>query len=264
MPAIMAILNVTPDSFYAVSRAWRPEEAIARALLLQEQGADILDIGGESTRPGAVPLSAQEELARVLPVLKGLKGKLHIPISIDTMKPEVARAAIQEGARLINDVSGFQHPEMRKLAQQTDVDLCVMHMQGTPATMQDNPQYEAGVVSTSVAWLRAQCEHLMHLGIAPQRLIVDPGIGFGKSVGDNLAILHQIQQYKKLGFRLLVGISRKSFLSKLLQRKTDDLLPATLAANCFLALRGVDIIRVHDVQAHKEAFTILEEISRDS
>ena len=255
---IMGILNVTPDSFFAGSRAFAVDQAVNLALKLAEDGADILDIGGESTRPGSSPVSEEEELRRVIPVLKGLKGKLSIPISIDTTKPSVAKAAINAGATLINDITGFINPEMLKIAKESDLQICVMHMQGTPKTMQQDPHYENGIISHLKNWFLERIDTLTHLGIRPEKIILDPGIGFGKTVADNVKIIHNLPELKKLGFRLLLGASRKSFLGKILNQPTQELLPATLAVNTLACVAGVDIIRVHDIKEHRAIVDLID------
>ncbi len=256
---IMGILNVTPDSFYAESRRADVASAVARAMELAQSGADSIDIGGESTRPGAREVSVEEEISRVIPVLTALQGEMRIPISIDTRKPEVAAVAIQHGATLINDISGFSDPQMRKLAVTAGVDVCVMHMQGTPETMQQHPHYPRGVVQEVYDFLCKRAECLINEGVEPSRIIIDPGIGFGKTVEDNFALIRQCKVFIATGFRVLYGISRKSFIKKSLEnRLVEELLPATIACNTFLALSGVDSIRVHDVQAHRDALRILE------
>ena len=254
----MGILNVTPDSFYANSRTLSTEQAIARALQIQSEGADILDIGGESSRPGSPSITELEELARVIPVIRGLKDKLAIPISIDTSKPAVAKAAIEAGASWINDISGFTEPEMIKVAREADLDLCVMHMKGTPLTMQIDPTYQGGIVPFLIQWFKERIETLIDQGINPKRIILDPGIGFGKTVAHNLEIIHNLPVFKQLGFRLLLGVSRKSFLGKILNKETDALLPVTLAANTLAVSKHVDIIRVHDVNEHRSLIDFMD------
>lgn len=258
---IMGIVNVTPDSFYAKSRTISIDQAIERALHLVKEGVDILDIGGESTRPNATEVTVKEELERVVPVFKALKDLTKVQLSIDTMKVEVAKACIEEGATLINDVTGFSDPKMRKLAQANGVDVCVMHMQNSPKTMQLDPYYERGVVKEVSDFLEMQAKLLLKDGVEPEHIIIDPGIGFGKTVDDNFKLVQSVKNFQRLGFKLLYGVSRKSFLSKFLNVKTDDLLSATLAVNSFLALSDVDIIRVHDVKEHKAAFDVLQKIS---
>jgi dihydropteroate synthase len=253
---IMAILNVNDDSFYSPSRAMDPKKAIERALLLQEEGADIIDIGAESSRPGSLPISQEEELARLLPVLKGLK-KLRIPISVDTTKPAVAEAVLSEGVQMINDISGFRDPAMRLVVSKAKCLVCVMHMRGTPATMQQHTDYPEGVVQETMDWLDKQTRLLLHDGVEAASIVIDPGIGFAKTMQDNFTILKNIKKYKELGFPILVGASRKSFLAKYLQKPTDELLVATLAVDVYLALSGVSYVRVHDVRAHRDALDII-------
>jgi len=255
---LMGIVNITPDSFYKPSRTYALDASIARALQLASEGADILDIGGESTRPGASPVSEEEEIKRVIPFLKNIKGKISIPISIDTKKPAVARAAMQAGASLINDVSGFSQPKMISVAAEADAEIYVMHMQGTPETMQLNPQYEGGVVPFLLRWFEDKVNMLIHSGIRPENIILDPGIGFGKTVADNLEIIHNLSEFKRLGFRVLLGLSRKSFLSKILSKPAEELLSATLAANTLAIMSNVDFIRVHDVKEHRSLIDVIE------
>lgn len=247
----MGVLNLTPDSFHAGSRATTVDQAIARALQLQTDGADILDIGGESSRPGSAPVDTAEEMRRVIPVLEALKGKLTIPISIDTRKPAVARAAINAGAFLLNDITGFDNPEMVAIARDHDIDICVMHMQKSPETMQDNPDYPLGVESFLNYWFNEKIKSLTEAGIRPEKIILDPGIGFGKTVADNLEIIHNLPKFKRLGYRMLFGCSRKSFMAKILGLTTENLLPSTIAVNTLAIAAGIDIIRVHDVKEHR-------------
>lgn len=255
---IMGIINTTPDSYYETSRALTTEKAIETALRMESEGASIIDIGGESTRPYAKAVSEQEELDRVIPVIKTLQGQLTIPISIDTIKPTVARAAIKAGASLLNDVSGFRTPDMVEVAKEFDGDICVMHMQGEPQTMQDSPYYEEGIVTHLMNWFEKKANFLVKEGIHPSRIILDPGIGFGKTVADNLKILHNLPKFRRLGFRLLLGISRKSFMKKILNKPFEELLPSTLAINGLAIMAGVDILRVHDVKEHVDVVKVLE------
>lgn len=255
---LMGILNITPDSFYENSRTLSVDQAIARAYQIAAEGADILDIGAESSRPGAQPVSEQEELARILPVLEALQGNLSIPISIDTRKPKVAKEAIAKGVSLLNDITGFTQPEMIRIALDHSVDICVMHMQGTPQTMQHNPRYPEGILPHLVRWFEEKTLFLCREGIAKERIILDPGIGFGKTVADNLEIIHNLPVLKQLGFRLILGVSRKSFLSKILNQHTSELLPATLATNTLAVEARVDIIRVHDVKEHRAVIDFVD------
>lgn len=254
----MAILNTTPDSFYEASRAATVADAIDRGLRFEREGADILDIGGESTRPGSAPVSVEEELERVIPVIQGLRGKLKIPISIDTKKPAVARAAVKFGAALLNDVSGFSNCEMVALAVESQLDICVMHMHETPETMQiAPPHYEDGITSFLLAWFEKRIRGLTKDGVHPHKIIIDPGIGFGKTVADNLEIIHNLHLFKKLGFRVLLGASRKSFLGKILNLPPAELLPPTIAVSTLAISMGIDILRVHDVKEHRSVIDFM-------
>lgn len=258
---LMGALNATPDSFYEGSRAFDLDTAISKGISLWQQGADILDIGGESTRPQAEPVDEAEELRRVIPLITALRTKIPIPISIDTRKSCVAEAALQAGASIINDVTGMENPAMQALAAQTGVDICVMHMLGTPQTMQNNPTYEGGVVSFLLHWFEQRVELLTRNGVKETQIILDPGIGFGKTTEDNIAILNNLAQFKALGFRLLIGLSRKTFLRKILNKPTSELLPATLVANTLALIHDVDIIRVHDVSEHRDLIDLMYAMS---
>lgn len=250
---LMGILNVTPDSFYEKSRCKTLEKALSRAKKIIEEGADIIDIGGESARPGAVEISEEEEINRIIPVIKEIrKINSDISISVDTQKPHVAKLALENGSNFINDISGFRNKKMIEIANQTKCYLCLMHMQNTPQTMQINPSYKKGVVYELLTWFDKQIKLLKDRGIEKEKIIIDPGIGFGKSVNDNIEILKNIKIFKELGFPLLVGISRKSFMGKILNKKTNDLLSSTLAINTRLIMEKVDILRVHDIAEHRD------------
>ena len=254
----MGILNATPDSFYPGSRFFNLEEGIARGIQIWKEGADIIDIGGESTRPNADPVAEEEELRRVIPLIKALKPLISIPISIDTFKPAVAEAAIEAGASFINDVTGFANDEMKQAAAKSGVEICLMHMKGEPRTMQQNPSYPEGILSHLLHWFDIQINSLLSFGIKERQIIIDPGIGFGKTIADNLEILDNLHRLKAIGFPLLLGISRKSFLSKILGKSTDNLLSATIAANTAALMGGADIIRVHDVKEHRDVIQVME------
>lgn len=260
---IMGIINVTPDSFYDHSRQSTLENAVATAIKMQADGADILDIGGESSRPGAAAVSEEEELKRVIPVIKAIVQEVNLPISIDTTKPIVARAAIKAGASFLNDITGFNNKEMVNLAREFDVDICVMHMQGRPQTMQKNPHYEEGIIAHLLNWFKIKIDYLIQSGINPKKIILDPGIGFGKTVADNLEIIHNLRQLKQLDFAVLLGISRKSFLSKILDKPAAELLSATLAINAMAIASQIDIIRVHDVKEHSDIVRVLSKLAED-
>jgi dihydropteroate synthase len=255
---LMGVINVTPNSFYQKSRTLVVEDAVHMAMRFQEEGADILDLGGESSHPGALPVAQEEEMERVIPVIEALKDKVTIPLSIDTYKPEVAKAAIKAGATLINDISGFSNPDMVALAAEKACDICVMHMEGNPQNMQNNPFYQEGVIHYQLKWFEKRIEKLLSSGIKPEKIIVDPGIGFGKTVAHNLEIIHNLPEFKRLGFRVLLGISRKSFLSKILNKPSEELLSATLAMNTIGIASKVDIIRVHDVKEHRSIIDVMD------
>jgi dihydropteroate synthase len=257
---IMGILNVTPDSFYDGGRYNSLDEAVRQGIKLWHQGADYIDIGGESTRPGALPLSLEEEIHRVIPVIQQLSKEIPLPLSIDTTKPEVAQLAVQAGASLINDITGFSNPVMRQIAAENSVDICVMHMQKNPQTMQENPVYEEGIIPYLINWFNERIELIVKSGVKKERIILDPGIGFGKTVAHNLEIIQNLRRITSMGYRVLLGASRKSFMSKILSKKADELLSPTLAINTMGVMAGVDIIRVHDVQEHKDALTVLQQV----
>lgn len=253
----MGILNTTPDSCFDQGRWFEHSAAIARGIEIWKEGADWIDIGGESTRPGAPPVSEEEERRRILPVIKALKEEVPIPLSIDTMKAKVAEAAIEAGASLINDVSGFRDEAMRRVAAASRLPICVMHMHETPATMQQNPHYPGGVVTFLLEWFSQRIELLLACGIDEENIILDPGIGFGKSIAHNVEIVQNLHRLKALGFPVLIGLSRKSFLGKIIDKGYLDLLPASLAANTLALLNRVDMIRVHDVNEHRDAIDLL-------
>lgn len=261
-PRIMGILNLTPDSCYDQGRWFdplNPDRAIQRGIQIWKEGADILDIGGESTRPGATPVSEEEEIKRILPVITALATEIPIPISIDTMKPRVAEAALKAGAALINDVSGFRDPAMRRLAVESGVPICVMHMRENPITMQEAPFYPEGIVPFLIQWFEKNISLLLAEGVNPKNLLLDPGIGFGKSVEDNMHIAKNVAEIKKLGYPVLMGLSRKSFLGKMIGKGYPELLSATLAINLLVTLSGKpDILRVHDVKEHQDMLLILD------
>lgn len=255
---IMGIVNITPDSFFDGGRHFSQLESIRHAHLLIEQGASILDIGGVSMRPGCIPdTSEEEELRRVIPTIEALAGQ--IPLSIDTTNPNVARRALAAGASLINDVSGFRDPEMIAVAADSDADLCVMHMLGTPKTMQENPFYPNGVVQDIMTFFKERIEALESAGIHRDRIILDPGIGFGKTIDDNLLLIHNIHQFKAMGFRVLIGASRKTFIGKILNQIPEERLSGTLAIHTLALEKGADLIRVHDVKEHSEIIKIMKE-----
>jgi dihydropteroate synthase len=254
----MGIVNVTPDSFSDGGRYLDVGAAIEHGLQLVADGADLLDIGGESTRPYSAAVPADEELRRVLPVIQALVGQVKIPISIDTSKAIVARAAIEAGAEIINDVTGLTgDPAMVALAAETGVGVCAMHMQGTPQTMQDNPTY-SDVVADVRDYLRERRDALEAAGIPRERICLDPGIGFGKTHEHNITLMGHCYEFHALGCPLLVGHSRKGFLGKLIGNKEADRTSATVGAALSLAVQGVQIVRVHDVRPMCEALIAFE------
>jgi dihydropteroate synthase len=255
---VMGIVNVTPDSFFDGGKFLAPEAAVTHALDLVEEGAAILDIGGESTRPGAAPVEEREELRRVLPVIEALASRVQVPISIDTMKPGVARAAVAAGASLINDVgANRQDPAMWRLAAETGAAYVCMHMRGTPQTMQQDPVYQ-DVVAEIGAFFADRLTQLNHCGVPSEQIILDPGIGFGKTVEHNLQVLGRLETFGRFGRPLLLGVSRKSFIGKLLG--TDNRLAGGLACACLALEAGVKIIRTHDVAPTLQALRMAEAI----
>ncbi len=260
-PAIMGIVNVTPDSFSDGGRHNDTESAVAHALQLVEQGADILDVGGESTRPYSDPVSVEDELQRTIAVVFTIAKETHIPISIDTSKPAVARQAIDSGAQIINDVTGLQDPEMVRVAVESGAGVCAMHMQGTPQTMQDKPQYE-NVVHEILDYLMQRKQQLVQHGIQPERICLDPGIGFGKTHQQNLELLAKVQRFHETDCPILVGHSRKGFIKKFSDDQTPQRVPGTLAVSLWLAQAGVQIIRVHDVLETRQALQMQQAIDQ--
>jgi dihydropteroate synthase len=246
-PLIMGVVNVTPDSFSDGGRFARTDQAVAHGLSLAREGANILDIGGESTRPGARPVEAAAELERVIPVIRGLRAETDCAISIDTSKPEVMRAAIDAGADMINDVNGLRAPGAVAAAASLGVPVCVMHMQGEPRTMQKDPRYRDVVAEVS-DFLDRRVEACLEAGMQREQLVIDPGFGFGKTLAHNLALLNGIEALRASGVPVLAGLSRKSMLGAITGRAaTDERLAASLAAALLAAQRGAAIVRVHDV-----------------
>ncbi len=257
-PLVMGIVNVTPDSFSDGGRFFETAAAIDLALQLVSDGADLLDIGGESTRPYSEPVTAEEEQRRILTVIEKLATQIEIPISVDTSKAAVASAAIGAGAQIVNDVTGLTgDPAMVDLAAETNVGVCVMHMQGTPQTMQDQPTY-TDVVAEVRDYLHARRNALMAAGISLERICLDPGIGFGKTHEHNITLMRHCHEFHALGCPLLVGHSRKGFLGKLIGDREADRTSATVGAAIALAVQGVQIVRVHDVRPVREALVTFE------
>ena len=259
---IMGVLNVTPDSFYDGGRYSNLRKAVERALEMVEEGADIIDIGGESSRPGANRVEEKEELERVIPVIKKLSSRIKAFISIDTYKSGVARKAIDVGASIVNDISALRMDEkMAKVIESSGVPVCLMHMQGTPRNMQRNPRYK-DVVSEIFAFLRERIDFCEQAGIDIEKTIVDPGIGFGKTVLHNLEILKKLDQFKSLGRPIMIGVSRKSLIGKVLQLKPEERLEGSLASAIWCMTKGASILRVHDVRETKRAIKMVEAIAQ--
>ncbi len=252
-PKIMGIVNVTPDSFSDGGRYSQTDEAVRHALHLVADGADILDIGGESTRPYSDPVPPQQELERVLPVIEALRRQTDVPISVDTSRAIVAKLATNAGAEIINDVTGFWgDPEMIDVALTSGAGICAMHMQGTPQTMQDNPEY-SDVVGEIFCWLEARRDYLIDRGILREKICLDPGIGFGKTHEHNLQLLRYIARFNELDCPILVGHSRKGFIGKVTGDSSAERIAGTLAVSLHLALQGTHIVRVHDVRETAQA-----------
>lgn len=259
--AVMGVLNITPDSFSDGGLFLSRERALERAIEMAEEGADIIDVGGESTRPGADAASVEDELNRVVPVIEALHKAIALPLSIDTSKPDVMRDAVAAGAGMINDVRALRAPGALSTAAQLGVPVCVMHMQGEPRTMQDNPHYD-DVVAEVKAFLRARREACIAAGIPEERIVVDPGFGFGKTAEYNLALLRHLDQLKSLGSPLLVGLSRKSVIGNVLDLPISERLHASVALAVIAARNGANIVRVHDVRATREAIRMAEAVYR--
>jgi dihydropteroate synthase len=257
-PRVMGVLNVTPDSFSDGGRFTALEPALAQALRMAGDGADILDIGGESTRPGAQPVCEAEEIARVVPLIRGVRTANAVPISIDTMKPAVARAAVTAGATMWNDVTALRHaPDSADVAAELGCEVVLMHMQGEPRTMQAAPCY-GNVVAEVADFLAARAEAAMAAGVERERIWLDPGIGFGKTTAHNLALLAHLDRFVRLGFPVLVGASRKAFIRAVdpSAETPDDRLGGSLAAALCAARAGAAMIRVHDVRETVQALAV--------
>jgi dihydropteroate synthase len=257
---LMGVLNVTPDSFSDGGIFFDKEKAIAHGLKMVEEGADFIDIGGESTRPGSKPLGLDEELRRVIPVIESLAKDVDVPISIDTYKSAVAKKAIDAGAQIINDISGLHlDPSLSQVAAKEDVPLVLMHIRGNPETMQKNIHYES-LFSEIIQYLKDSIQRAESAGVDPEQIIIDPGIGFGKTVEDNLLILKNLQEFKILGKPLLLGTSRKSFIGKILNADVTERLEGTLSTVVVGVLNGAHIIRCHDVIQAKRAIAIADAV----
>jgi len=261
---IMGIVNLTPDSFSAdgMYPRFRMEYILRHIEQMAEDGADIIDIGGESSRPGAEPVPVKEELARTIPVIRALKKRLKVPVSIDTCKPEVARQALENGACMINDITGLCDKRMLRVASSCRAAVVIMHMKGKPRTMQRHPVYKRGVLEETLEFFRQAVERAESSGIKRESIIIDPGIGFGKTFEHNLEILQRLSEYRVLGRPILVGPSRKSFIGRILDVEPKERLCGSIAA-CLLAVEnGARIVRVHDVKELRQALDVFDRIRR--
>ena len=257
---IMGILNVTPDSFSDGGKYLEKNNAINHALAMIDNGADIIDVGGESTRPFSDPVSLDEEISRVIPVIEGIRKESDVCISIDTTKSEVATAALNSGASLINDVSAMEvDPLMVDVALKFECPIIIMHMKGNPKSMQDNPQYES-LISDIKDYLQERVDFIVSKGINSKKIVIDPGIGFGKTVENNFEIINNLNHFTKMGFPVMLGASRKSFIGISLDLPEEDRLEGSLAANIIGLQNGAKIFRVHDVTETNKAFVIANKI----
>ena len=258
-PKLMGIVNVTPDSFSDGGQHFSTDAAVAHANKLVKDGADILDVGGESTRPYSRMVSTDEELSRVIPVIERLASEVELPISIDTSKSSVASAAIAAGAEIINDISGFRDPQMVEVAKTSSAGICAMHMQGTPQNMQDDPQYN-NVVEDIFDYLCQKHQELIDYGISRENICLDPGIGFGKTHEHNIALLKKCARFNDVGCPILIGHSRKGFIGKLLGDKSLDRDPATAAIAIHLYCCKMSVIRVHNVKMTRQILDVFQAI----
>lgn len=259
---IMGILNVTPDSFSDGGKYLDVDKAVVRAEEMVKEGADIIDVGGESTRPGAKPVAVNEELHRVIPVITAIKEKLNVLISIDTQKAEVAKQAIKTGADIVNDVSALRaDSEMVKVVKRFDVPVILMHMKGRPRTMQRNPHYN-DVISEIYHFLEERINWAKKHGVDENKIIIDPGIGFGKTLNHNLEIIRRLREFRSLGRPILIGTSRKSFIGMILNLSPQERLNGTLASCALAITNGVDVLRVHDVKQVKQLVKVMDKLVR--
>jgi dihydropteroate synthase len=260
-PALMGVVNVTPDSFSDGGRFLDPAAAIEEGLRHAAEGAAVVDVGGESTRPGSEGISLELELERVLPVIEGIRAGADVSVSVDTSKAAVAEAAIRSGASMVNDVTALRDPAMADLVASTGVDLCLMHMLGTPRTMQENPRYD-NVVEEVADWLCDRVERACDAGVARERICVDPGIGFGKNMGHNLSLIAHLDVIgARCGTPVLIGLSRKSFLGRIMGDMDRDRTVPTIAANVEAVRRGAFMLRVHDVGVHRDALAVVAAVA---
>jgi dihydropteroate synthase len=260
--SVMGILNVTPDSFSPIGKFTDVDKAVEHALKMVEEGADIIDVGGESTRPYSQSISEETEIRRVLPVIKKLVDKIKVPISIDTYKSKVAELALDHGVNIVNDISALRFDKnMVKVVTKYDVSVVLMHMKGTPKTMQQNPVYD-NVVTEIKTFLHERVEFAVRNGVSKNNIIIDPGIGFGKTTEHNLQIIKSLREFKKLGLPILIGPSRKTFIGNILNLEVSERLEGTLGAVAVCVVNGADIVRVHDVQQTVRTIKIVDAIIR--
>jgi dihydropteroate synthase len=259
---LMGILNVTPDSFADGGRLASVEAAVAYAVRLAEEGADIIDVGGESTRPGATPVPEEEECRRVLPVVEAIRARLELPVSVDTVKAGVARRALELGADMVNDPSAGRDPDMLDLAARTGAPIVLMHMRGTPRTMQHDTRYD-DLLGELVRFLRERVREAIGRGVASDKIVVDPGIGFGKSLEGNLLILRKLSALHRVDQPVLIGASRKSFIGAVLDLPVPDRLEGSLAVAALAAWNGAHILRVHDVAATARVVRMIDAVRGD-
>jgi dihydropteroate synthase len=259
-PLVCGILNVTPDSFSDGGRYDSPGRAVEHGRRLAAEGADLIDIGGESTRPGSRPPTLEEELARVVPVVAALAGEVGVPLSVDTSRPEVMRAAVGAGASMLNDVRALQAPGAVQAAADLGVPVCLVHMQRSPETMQREPRYD-DVVSDVRAFLAERLAACRRAGIRTEHLVVDPGFGFGKTLSHNVELLRSLDAFAVLGVPVMVGLSRKSMVGQLTGRPAGERLPGSVAAALIAAQRGATVLRVHDVAATRDALAVLDAVA---
>ena len=254
-PLVMGIVNLTPDSFFPGSRAPEPEQAVDRALALLAEGADILDFGAESTRPGSAPVGPDEEMGRLIPALRAFRARSGALVSVDTRRAAVAKAALDEGADIVNDIAALSDPAMASVVARFGAGLVLMHMLGEPSTMQENPVY-SDCVAEVAAYLRAAVSKALDAGIARDSIILDPGIGFGKTLEHNLDLIRRLYLVAECGYPVLVGLSRKRFIGQITGKPVEQRLSGSLGAACAAWMGGADIIRVHDVAETKDALAL--------
>jgi dihydropteroate synthase len=257
LPILMGILNITPDSFYAGSRIKNNDAVLFKAQQMIEEGADWLDVGGESTRPGALPVSEQEELDRVIPVIEAIMARFDMSVSIDTNKAQVMKHALAAGASMINDIWALRQPDALSIAAQSDVPVCLMHMQGEPTTMQENPTYDEDILAVIKAFFEERIAACHQAGIARERLILDPGIGFGKTLPQNQTILKRLSELNDFGLPILIGVSRKTMIGQIVNKPADERLFGTLGATIVAVQNGATIIRTHDIGATADALKVM-------